>query len=357
MDRDAKRKGAGPPPGGIGPASSPPRGRGATAGRGAEPETRRRERVQHALGWAYWPWYAWRPVSPAEPGGPGVILSIVHTGYAISSVAFLLGLVLWLVLRLFAAPYFLAIQLLWISGLISLLLLNSGFLEHLDGRPLRRLGWANVLSLLRISFLPLLLYLLWLRQWKAALALYALLGLTDIADGVVARRLGEESKLGFVLDPFGDILFHLGVLLALAFGGVLSWLTGGLVVARYLLLLVGCGALYLTKGEIWIQPTPFGKMTGLAIAGLTAIALLLLGTGRGEPPVYRWIDRGLSLLFGAGLVHVLLIGRINFSRPSVGGTAVYRRGWGLLLGHRAGAVPGREVDAPDAAAERPDAPS
>lgn len=338
MNRDTNGGGSvSPREGRDGSVPPGPRGRGVEAGAGRGGSGARRERIRHTLGWAYWPLFVWRPVPPVVPGGPGVILSIVHTGYALSAAAVAAGLALWLGWHLEYAPYFLAIQLLWISGLISLLLLNSGFLEHLDGRPLRRLGWANVLSLVRVSFLPLLLYLLWRREWSAGLAIYAFLGLTDVADGVAARRLGEESKLGFVLDPFGDILFHLGVLLALVLSGVLSWLTGGLVIARYLLLLAGCGVLYLTKGEIWIQPTPFGKATGLAIAVLTAVALLLLGFGWGGRVAYLWIDRGLSFFFGAGLVHVMLIGRINFRRPAVGGTAVYRRGWGLLVGHRAAA--------------------
>jgi phosphatidylglycerophosphate synthase len=227
--------------------------------------------------------------------------------------------------------------------MVSLLLLNSGFLEHLDGRPLARLGWANLLTVARLFFLPFLPYLLWLREWRAGLFVYVVLGLTDVVDGMVARRRGEESKLGFVLDPFVDILFHLAVLISLAAVGILSWWTGSLVLARYLLLLLGCGLLYLTKGEIWIQPTPFGKGTGLAISVLTSGVLLLLGLGDPSASALHWGDRGLAFFFAAGLIHVVLIGWENFRRPSVGGTAVYRRGWGLLVGHRAEVgAPGRE---------------
>jgi cardiolipin synthase len=300
----------------------------------ASPEERRRFR--HALGWTYWPFFAWRPLPQVGPGGPGAILSIVHSGYFFSACALALGLALWLAGQLPGARLFLLLHLIWISAMISLILLNSGFLEHLDGRPLERLGWANLLTMARLCFLPVLLYLLWLREWRAGLALYVVLGLTDVADGAVARRRGEESKLGFVLDPFVDILFHLGVLLGLSLLGILSWLTGGLVLARYLLLLAGCGLLYLTKGEIWIQPTPFGKATGLAIAALTGAALFLLGIGGAAVRGLPWAGHGLSVLFAAGVVHVCVIGHVNFRRPAVGGIAVYRRGWGLLVGRAAG---------------------
>jgi cardiolipin synthase len=255
----------------------------------------------------------------------------VHAGYALSAVALGIDLWLWRGLYLPGALLFLLGHLVWISAVGSLLLLNSGFLQHLDGRPLERLGLANLLTVLRASFLPLLLYLLWLGRWTSALGVYAVLGLTDVIDGAVARRRHEESKLGFVLDPFVDILFHLGVLLSLSAVGVLSWFTGTLVAARYLLLLGGCGALYLAKGEIWIQPTPFGKMTGILISLLTGFLLLVLGLERATPGLRRGIDLGLAIIFAAAVLHVLVIGRINFRRPVSGGVAVYRRGWGLLL--------------------------
>ena len=194
----------------------------------------------------------------------------------------------------------------------SLLLLGSGFLQHLDGRPLDRLGLANQLTFLRAAFLPLLLYPLWLGCWTSALGVYAVLGLTDVIDGAVARRRHEESKLGFILDPFVDIIFHLGVLISASAVGVLSWLTGSLVAMRYLLLLGGCGVLYLVKGEIWIQPTPFGKLTGILISLSTGGLLLLLGLERATPGMQRWIDRGLTCTFAAAILHVLVIGRTNF---------------------------------------------
>jgi phosphatidylglycerophosphate synthase len=310
-------------------------------GRRPQSTATRRSRLRHVLGWASWPFFAWRPhpadgmPGPDRRGDPRAVRSIVQAACALLAVALVTDLWLWRGLWLPGAPLFLLGHMVWISGVSAVLLLNAGFLQHLDGRRLERLGLANLLTVVRASFLPLLLYLLWLSRWTSALGVYAGLALTDVIDGAVARRRHEESKLGFVLDPFVDILFHLGVLLSLAAVGVLSWLTGTLVAARYLLLLGGCGALYLAKGEIWIQPTPFGKMTGLAISLLTGVLLLILGLDRATPGLRRGIDRGLAVVFAAAVLHVLMIGRTNFRRPVAGGVAVYRRGWGLLLSREA----------------------
>lgn len=299
-------------------------------------EERRRHRIRLTLGWAYWPFFVWRRVSPEERAGPGPVPSILHTGYFFSAVAVVVDGALLLHLRHPSALLFLLAHLLWISLFVSLLLLNPRFLEHLDGRPLRRLGWANRLTLARAFLLPLLLCLLWLRLWTTALGAYVLLAVSDVADGAVARRLHEESKLGFVLDPFVDILFHLGILLTLTAAGVLSGWTGALVAVRYGLLLVGCAFLYLWKGEIWIQPTPFGKATGLAIACVSGLLLLLLGIGALRPLWQRGCDLVLRVLFAATVIHVITIGWINMRRPPHGGFAVYRKGWGLLLGQGRG---------------------
>ncbi len=311
----------------------------------------RRAALRRDIGWAYWPFYVFRAAPDDHEGRPGAIRSIILSGYLFSGVAIVLDLVLWFVLDLPWAPVFLPAHLVWISVFVSLLLMNSGFLQHLDGRPLKSMGWANRLTAARVHFLPVLLYLLVMERWTLALAGYVVLALTDVADGIAARRLREESKLGFILDPFVDILFHLGILISLSVTGVLSWWTGGLVIGRYGLLLIGCLALYRLKGEIWIQPTPFGKATGLAIAILTSLLLLAVGIHWRPEALLMWIDRLLAVIFAGCLVHVIVIGWINFRRPSQGGTAVYRKGWGLLLGHRA--RESRRVDCPGGGTDPP----
>jgi cardiolipin synthase (CMP-forming) len=293
----------------------------------------RRARWRRILGWAHWPSFVWLRLPPPERQDPVVTRSILHSGYIFSLLVLLTDTAASRALGLPGWPIFLLGHLLWVSILTSFLLLQPQFLEHLDGRPLHRLGWANWLTWLRLSFLPLVIYFLATRHWRSALAGYVILGLTDVADGAVARRRHEESKLGFLLDPFVDILFHLGILLSLVLTGILSWWTGGLVLGRYGLLLLGSLALYLLKGEVWIQPTPFGKATGLGIATLTSVLLLLLGLGKARHEWLSWINIALLAAFAACLVHVVLIGWNNIRRPAQGGIAVYRKGWGLMIGH------------------------
>lgn len=72
----------------------------------------------------------------------------------------------------------------------------------------------NLLSVFRIVAVPVLLALAWNGATNPFLALFGLGLLSDVLDGVVARRFGVESELGAQLDQWGD--FALWVCLPLA---------------------------------------------------------------------------------------------------------------------------------------------
>ncbi len=67
----------------------------------------------------------------------------------------------------------------------------------------------NMLSLSRILFLPLLYTLFFLEHVAAFLMLYAVIGVTDMLDGLIARKMGLISRTGQFLDSLADICFNL----------------------------------------------------------------------------------------------------------------------------------------------------
>ena len=69
--------------------------------------------------------------------------------------------------------------------------------------------------MMRIVFIPLLLYLLYTKSWIEALALFAFASLTDLLDGWSARRLNQESEFGKFIDPLADKFLVISVLTAL----------------------------------------------------------------------------------------------------------------------------------------------
>jgi CDP-diacylglycerol--glycerol-3-phosphate 3-phosphatidyltransferase len=97
-------------------------------------------------------------------------------------------------------------------------------------RPLRDeiTDLPNLLTLTRIATLPVVLLLIdnYSRVLSFAAAMvFAAGGITDLLDGWLARRRGQETVLGAFLDPLADKLFVLGTLVFLAARGrVPEWL-------------------------------------------------------------------------------------------------------------------------------------
>jgi phosphatidylglycerophosphate synthase len=77
----------------------------------------------------------------------------------------------------------------------------------------------NLLSAFRIASVPVLLALAWNGATGLFLTLFALGLLTDVLDGALARRWGEESDFGARLDQWGDF----SLWLALLFGAWWLW--------------------------------------------------------------------------------------------------------------------------------------
>ena len=67
----------------------------------------------------------------------------------------------------------------------------------------------NMLTLLRIALVPVLVLFFYLPYYwsnMACVVIFVLAAITDIADGVIARRTGQTSRFGAFLDPVADKL-------------------------------------------------------------------------------------------------------------------------------------------------------
>ncbi|MEU8313912.1 MULTISPECIES: CDP-alcohol phosphatidyltransferase family protein [unclassified Micromonospora] len=108
----------------------------------------------------------------------------------------------------------------------------------------RVLTLPNLISFVRLVGVPVFLYLfLVVRADVAAIAVLAVGGTSDWVDGWIARRLGQVSRLGELLDPLADRLYILATLLAFTAREVVPWQFTGALLARELLLLVSLGVL------------------------------------------------------------------------------------------------------------------
>jgi cardiolipin synthase (CMP-forming) len=137
----------------------------------------------------------------------------------------------------------------------------------------RVLTLPNLLSLLRLASVPVFLYLFVTDREEAAVVLYALGALTDFFDGFIARRLGQVSEIGKLLDPLADRIFIIALALALVSVGALPWWLATAIVVRDLVVLSMLPLLE-RRGSGRIAVNFTGKTaTAFLLFGLTCLAI------------------------------------------------------------------------------------
>lgn len=97
----------------------------------------------------------------------------------------------------------------------------------------RSLNWPNAITLSRFVLSLVLFVLIWLDgYWRTAAVVFTVAALTDFLDGYLARKYGQVTVLGRILDPFVDKIIICGsfiFLLAWPQSGVTAWVTFAIV--------------------------------------------------------------------------------------------------------------------------------
>ncbi|MGH2774639.1 MAG: CDP-alcohol phosphatidyltransferase family protein [Actinomycetota bacterium] len=137
----------------------------------------------------------------------------------------------------------------------------------------RVLTVPNVLSMIRLAIVPVFLYLFVTGRETAAVVLYGAGAWTDFFDGYLARRLGQVTELGKLLDPLADRVFIVALALALVAVDALPWWLAAAIVLRDVVLL-GVWPLFERRGVGRIQVSFMGKTaTASLLFGLTWLAV------------------------------------------------------------------------------------
>src|SRR6185436_13484175 len=96
----------------------------------------------------------------------------------------------------------------------------------------------NVLSMLRLALVPVFLVFIVIGDYVSALVVLIVASLTDLLDGYLARRLGQITRLGQLLDPAADRLYIFAALVGLAANSLVPWWIVVVIVARDVFLLI-----------------------------------------------------------------------------------------------------------------------
>jgi cardiolipin synthase len=172
----------------------------------------------------------------------------------------------------------------------------------------RILTAPNVITMVRLLCIPLYLWLLFgAHRQIAAAVLLAALGATDWVDGFVARRYGQVSTFGKVLDPTADrILVGTAVISIMIYGAVPLWfglatIAREVLVSAMVLLLASLGAARIDV--LWV-----GKAGTFGLMFAYPTFLLGDGTAGWQEPirVIGWVTGlvGLGLAWWAAASYI-----------------------------------------------------
>ena len=171
----------------------------------------------------------------------------------------------------------------------------------------RLLTIPNLLSVLRLLGVPLFLWLMLgphADVW--AIVVLGLSGVTDWADGWLARKLNQLSDFGAMLDPLADRLYILATLLGLVLRHVIPWWLAVAIVGRDVIL---GGGLWLLKRHGWGPPEVHYLGKAATFCLLYAFPLLLIGAHHGTVPdiarpiAWAFTIWGTALYLWAGAVY------------------------------------------------------
>lgn len=110
----------------------------------------------------------------------------------------------------------------------------------------------NALTIFRIAASPALMILLLLEDVRARLAamiLFVLAGLSDLLDGLIARRTDQVTGFGRFMDPIADkLLISMALISLVALRVVAAWVV--LVIIGREFLIMGLRTLVAYRGEV-----------------------------------------------------------------------------------------------------------
>ncbi len=164
----------------------------------------------------------------------------------------------------------------------------------------------NQLTMLRMIFLPFIVIDLVKHDFKWALALFLLAGISDGLDGLLARTLHQQTVLGQYLDPIADKLLMSTMFLVLSIERMVPWKFTVMVFSRDVSILLISGVLFTIAGLRDFRPSIFGKANTFAQVGAVFFVMLFL-----VKPIV--LVQGLSKIFLRATFMFTIVSAVHYA--------------------------------------------
>jgi cardiolipin synthase (CMP-forming) len=158
----------------------------------------------------------------------------------------------------------------------------------------------NQLTLLRMVFVPFIVIHLVEGRYLWALAVFMIAGFSDGLDGLLARKLHQQTLLGQYLDPIADKLLLSSMFLVLSILHKIPWKFTVLVFSRDTSILAASAVLFAIAGLRNFRPSIFGKAN--TFSQIAAVFFVLLF----EISPSRWIGIARTVFLRATFIFTIV---------------------------------------------------
>ena len=168
---------------------------------------------------------------------------------------------------------------------------------------------ANQLTLSRMLLVPAFVILVVYGFFGWALIVFAVAGLTDALDGLIARRSGQKSTLGAWLDPMADKLLALSTFVVLTIPGLgltnrlPVWLTVA-IISRDVVIDATVAIVNLAVGPRTFRPSIFGKIATATYMMTAVVAMFFNFRGYHSVLVDGFVYASLAITLISSLHYI-----------------------------------------------------
>jgi cardiolipin synthase len=180
------------------------------------------------------------------------------------------------------------------------------------GFPVSLATTANQLTVLRIIFVPVFIILLVYHELGWALGTFVAAGITDVLDGLIARRFGQKTSIGAMLDPLADKLLMSASILILSLpqmefhNTIPRWLMIVIISRDVFILLVSLIVVLMVGWRVF-TPSPYGKASTV-MQVLTVLAVLFTNWQHRVIPELNIVFYMTGLMTAFSGIHYLVRG-------------------------------------------------